>query len=205
MISYQSDLQSLFLTVKKEKTLLLSRTPFLFFCSLKSSWSVRKDLNSHIIFQGLDAEMSSVYLECLNISTVGLGLEVVCSFSELNEVVGFTFIYSYHDMAINLHPTTLLLLPLNFADFLIGWFVQCSCPIKEDNFCLGQAGESVHITFHWQSVAQLALHQSQMEHAFLGSRVDAVQWLMRTLIISCLCVGKGRKLLNDKRPDWALK
>lgn len=69
-------------------------------------------------------------------------------FLELKSLLGCTFIYSYHDVVINLHPITFLLLPINVSGLLIGWFVLCSRPIKGVNFCLGQAGELVHITFH---------------------------------------------------------
>lgn len=192
MISHQSDLQSLFLSAKKERTLLLSHSPFLFLCShFQKLLICEKRSSAMYISWGFTCRDVLYLLNASHISTAELG--IMSSFISWIKW-GCWVIYSYCDIAINLHPTTLLLLPLNFAAFLIGWFVLWSCPIKGDNFRLGQASESVHITFHWQSVDQLALHQSQMEYSFLGLRPDAAQWLMRTLIASGPCIGKGKKI-----------
>lgn len=60
--------------------------------TFRRCWSVRRDHQPHIFSQDLDAEMSSIYRECLPRLHCGIKALCVHLFLELNEVVG---LYSY--------------------------------------------------------------------------------------------------------------
>lgn len=90
----------------------------------RSCWSVRRELHLHTFSHNLDEMTSFTYkvTSPTHKHTPALHGQDRVFIYGLKKIrfLGCPFIYSYHGMAINLHPTTLPLLAVNCAGFLIG-------------------------------------------------------------------------------------